>query len=43
MPVMDGYRATEAIRQAPGFSDLPIIAMTDTLWSVTGRSVSLPV
>lgn len=28
MPVMDGYSATEAIRQQPGWQDLPVIAMT---------------
>lgn len=28
MPVMDGYAATQAIRQQPQFSELPIIAMT---------------
>lgn len=28
MPVMDGYAATEIIRDAPEFDDLPIIAMT---------------
>jgi len=28
MPLMDGYQATRAIREKPGFSDLPIVAMT---------------
>ncbi|WP_125564424.1 response regulator [Pseudoalteromonas rubra] len=28
MPVMDGYSATEAIRQQPRWQDLPVIAMT---------------
>ncbi|MCO7188331.1 response regulator [Pseudoalteromonas sp. XMcav2-N-2] len=28
MPVMDGYSATEAIRQHPRWQDLPVIAMT---------------
>ncbi|WP_051284320.1 response regulator [Nisaea denitrificans] len=28
MPVMDGYAATEIIREEPEFDDLPIIAMT---------------
>ena len=28
MPVMDGIRATQAIRALPGFADLPIVAMT---------------
>ena len=28
MPVMDGYEATKAVRKIPGFSELPIIAMT---------------
>lgn len=28
MPVMDGYTATEKIRQNPGFEKLPVIAMT---------------
>jgi len=28
MPVMDGYAATQAIRQSLGLTDLPIIAMT---------------
>ncbi|MGL4205323.1 MAG: response regulator [Aeromonadaceae bacterium] len=28
MPVMDGYTATQLIRQQPGLCDLPIIAMT---------------
>ncbi|WP_321495171.1 response regulator [uncultured Desulfobacter sp.] len=28
MPVMDGYTATQKIRQNPGFKKLPIIAMT---------------
>jgi len=28
MPVMDGYAATEMIREDPDFDDLPIIAMT---------------
>ncbi len=28
MPVMDGYQATQRIRQNPQFSNLPIIAMT---------------
>jgi two-component system sensor histidine kinase/response regulator len=28
MPVMDGYTATQRIREQPEFSKLPIIAMT---------------
>jgi len=28
MPVMDGYRATQAIREQPRYKDLPIIAVT---------------
>jgi CheY-like chemotaxis protein len=28
MPEMDGYQTTRAIRQIPGFRDLPIIALT---------------
>ncbi len=28
MPVMDGYTATQRIRENPAFSDLPILAMT---------------
>lgn len=28
MPIMDGYQATQALRQMPQFADLPIVAMT---------------
>ncbi len=28
MPIMNGYQATEAIRQMPGVKDIPIIALT---------------
>ncbi|MCH1918083.1 response regulator [Shewanella sp. A3A] len=28
MPIMDGYQATQALRQLPQFADLPIVAMT---------------
>ncbi|WP_417763358.1 response regulator [Shewanella sp.] len=28
MPIMDGYQATQALRQQPQFADLPIVAMT---------------
>jgi CheY-like chemotaxis protein len=28
MPVMDGYEAIRTIRQAPGYSDLPIVVLS---------------
>lgn len=32
MPVMDGYTATQRIRQIPGLEDMPIIAMTANVY-----------
>ena len=38
MPVMDGVRATKAIRKDAGFKDLPVIAMTASVMEEDKRS-----
>ena len=40
MPEMDGYQATEQIRQLPGYSNVPIVALTASVFAAVEKKIT---